>query len=163
MTQTSYNRTALFAGSFNPFTIGHASIVERGLQLFDRIVIGIGVNANKPDSQADGEKRAAHLRAVYANEPRVEVITYSTLTVDAAQSVGAKFLLRGVRSARDFEYERDLADVNRRLSGIETVLLYALPDLAVISSSLVRELQSYGKDVANLMPCPLRNSPKTEC
>ncbi len=153
MTQTSYKqRIALFAGSFNPYTIGHASIVERGLELFDQIVIGIGVNAAKPDSQADGEQRAEQIRKVYANEPRVRVITYSTLTVDAAKSVGAKFLLRGVRSARDFEYERDLADVNRRLSGLETVLLYALPELSAISSSLVRELASYGKDTSSLVP-----------
>jgi pantetheine-phosphate adenylyltransferase len=82
----------------------------------------------------------------------VKVITYSTLTVDAAKSEGAKFLLRGVRSTRDFEYERDLADVNRRLSGIETVLLYSLPELSAISSSLVRELQSYGKDTSSLLP-----------
>jgi pantetheine-phosphate adenylyltransferase len=152
MTQTSYNRTAFFAGSFNPFTIGHASIVERGLQLFDRVVIGIGVNTAKPDSQANGKKRAEHISQLYANEPRVEVMTYDTLTVDAANSVGAKFLLRGVRSVRDFEYERDLADVNRRISGIETVLLYALPELSAISSSVVRELQAYGKDVSNLVP-----------
>lgn len=152
MTQTSYKRIALFAGSFNPFTIGHASIVERGLELFDEIVIGIGVNAAKTDSQADGENRAAHIRTLYAENPRVRVITYATLTVDAAQSVGAKFLLRGVRSVRDFEYERDLADVNRRLSGIETVLLYSLPEHAAISSSLVRELRAYGKDTSTLVP-----------
>jgi pantetheine-phosphate adenylyltransferase len=153
MTQILSNeRVALFAGSFNPFTIGHASIVERGLGLFDRIVIGIGVNAQKPESKVDGEKRVAEINKLYANEPRVEVMTYSTLTVDAAESVGAKFLLRGVRSVRDFEYERDLADVNRRLSGIETVLLYALPELSAISSSVVRELKSYGKDVSNLVP-----------
>jgi pantetheine-phosphate adenylyltransferase len=153
MTQTlSDKRTALFAGSFNPFTVGHASIVERGLQLFDSVVIGIGVNATKPGSEADGEKRAEAIRKLYANEPRVSVITYSTLTVDAAAKVGAKFLLRGVRSVRDFEYERDLADVNRQLSGIETVLLYALPEMAAISSSVVRELQSYGKDVTPYLP-----------
>ncbi len=153
MTQTLSNeRIALFAGSFNPFTIGHASIVERGLQIFDRLVIGIGINAEKPESKACGEQRAAQIRNIYAHEPRVKVITYSTLTVDAAKSEGAKFLLRGVRSTRDFEYERDLADVNRRLSGIETVLLYSLPELSAISSSLVRELQSYGKDISSLLP-----------
>ncbi len=153
MTQTlSDKRVALFAGSFNPFTIGHASIVERGLQLFDRVVIGIGVNADKPTSGAEAAERAEALQKLYADEPRVGVMTYSGLTVDAAATIDAKFLLRGVRSVRDFEYERDLADVNRRLSGIETVLLYALPELSAISSSVVRELKSYGKDVTPYLP-----------
>jgi pantetheine-phosphate adenylyltransferase len=153
MTQISPNgaRTALFAGSFNPFTIGHASVVERALGLFDRIVVAVGVNAAKAD--ADVEARLEAIRAVYANEPRVEVVAYSNeLTVDLAKRLGAKWLLRGVRSVKDFEYERDMADMNRQLSGVETVLLYSLPEYSAISSSVVRELKAYGRDVSEFLP-----------
>lgn len=146
----SNKRTALFAGSFNPFTAGHADIVARGLELFDRIVIGIGVNASKPDG-GDNDRLAA-VAELYAAEPRVEVRTFSGLTVDFASVVGADVLLRGVRSVKDFEYERDMADINMRLSGIDTVLLFSRPELAAVSSSLVRELQAYGADVSQFLP-----------
>ena len=109
-------RIALFAGSFDPFTIGHKSIVDRALPLFD------------------------------------EVVTFDGLTVDAARREGAQFLLRGVRSVVDFEYERQLADINRNISGIESVLIYALPELASVSSSMVRELAGYGVDVSEYLP-----------
>lgn len=145
-------RTAFFAGSFRPFTAGHASIVDRGLRIFDRIVIGIGVNADKPGSQADADARCAGISAIYRSDPRVSVIVYSGLTADAAAAAGACALLRGVRSVHDFEYERDMADINRRLSGIETVLLYSLPEMACLSSSVVRELRSYGRDVTEFLP-----------
>lgn len=146
-------RTALFAGSFNPFTIGHQSIVERALPLFDRIIIGIGTNGEK--HEADRDELACRIRSIvtlYADEPKVEVYSYQGLTVDFAAEMGARFLLRGVRSMQDFEYERTLADVNRRISGLETVLLYALPEHASISSSVVRELMHYGVDVSEYLP-----------
>lgn len=154
MTETESHtpRTALFAGSFRPFTAGHASIVDRGLRIFDRIVIGIGVNAAKPGAEADADSRRAEIAELYKAEPRVEVVVFSGLTVDAAAAAGACALLRGVRSVQDFEYERDMADVNRRLSGIETVLLYSLPEMACLSSSIVRELQSYGRDITDFLP-----------
>ncbi|MDE6269879.1 MAG: pantetheine-phosphate adenylyltransferase [Muribaculaceae bacterium] len=158
MTATSYTdhrpRTAFFAGSFRPFTTGHASIVTRGLDIFDRIVIGVGVNASKPDDRAHAEDAAEAIRRVFPGNGRIEVVVYDDLTVDAAARCGATALLRGVRSTRDFDYERDLADVNRQLSGIETVLLYSLPELAAVSSSIVRELASYGRDVAPFLPNP---------
>ena len=145
-------RRALFAGSFDPFTIGHASIVERGLALFDSVVIAVGVNAAKPDVGA-AEERIQAIRSLYAEDPRVEAITYSgCLTVDVALAHGCRWLLRGVRSVRDFEYERDLADLNRRISGIETVILFALPEHGVVSSSAVRELRSYGHDISLFLP-----------
>lgn len=144
--------TAFFAGSFNPFTRGHASIVARALPLFDSIIIGIGVNAEKPDSTDEGESRAEAIRALYAEEPRVRVVVYDTLTVDAARRAGATVLLRGVRSVADFEYERTMAALNRRIGDMETLLLFAEPDLECVSSSIVRELQSYGRDVSDFLP-----------
>ncbi len=144
--------TAFFAGSFNPFTRGHASIVARALPLFDSIIIGIGVNAEKPDSADEGESRAEAIRALYAEEPRVRVVVYDTLTVDAARRAGATVLLRGVRSIADFEYERTMAALNRRIGDMETLLLFAEPDLECVSSSIVRELQSYGRDVSDFLP-----------
>lgn len=143
--------TALFAGSFDPFTIGHKSIVDRALPMFDRIVIGIGINSAKA-GWLPAEERLQRIRRIYAGTPKVEVITFNGLTVDAARTCGAQFLLRGVRSTIDFEYERNLADINRNLSGVESVLIYALPELAAISSSMVRELASFGVDVTPYLP-----------
>ena len=146
-------RIALFPGSFNPFTVGHKSIVDRAIPLFDRIIIAIGTNAEK--SEADSDDLARRIRAivsVYEDEPAVEVYAYEGLTSDFAAEIGTGFLLRGVRSVQDFEYERTLADVNRRISGLETVLLYSLPEYSSISSSVVRELQSYGVDVSDFLP-----------
>ena len=150
-------RTALFAGSFNPFTTGHASVVERALDMFDRIVIAVGVNAAKT-TEADTGARVEAIRRIYAALPegRIEVLAYSgELTVDLARRVGARWLLRGIRSVRDFEYERDMADINRRIAGLDTVLLFALPELGAVSSSVVRELQAYGTDVSQFLPKPL--------
>lgn len=151
MTHKSPERIALFPGTFNPFTIGHYSIVERGLDLFDRIVIAIGVNDGKRHT-ADNSERENEIAKIFADEPRVSVTSYSGLTVDAARATGARFLLRGVRSVADYEYERSLADINRNISGIETVILYALPELAVVSSSMVRELARYGRDISPYLP-----------
>lgn len=151
-------RTALFAGSFDPFTAGHASVVERALPLFDRIVIAVGVNAAKP-SETPAEERVRAIEALYEALPpgRVAVMSYSgMLTVQLAAETGARWLLRGVRSVRDFEYERDLADLNRKLSGLETILLYTLPELSAVSSSAVRELRAYGADVSQFLPKPLK-------
>lgn len=145
-------RTALFPGSFRPFTRGHYSIVERGLQLFDRVVIAVGINIDKDPEGVGAAAAVQSISALYVEEPRVEVVSYTGLTVDAARDCGAQFLLRGVRSAKDFEYERDMADVNRKLSGIETVLLYSLPDLAAVSSSVVRELERFGADTSAFLP-----------
>lgn len=145
-------RTAFFAGSFNPYTAGHHSIVERGLRLFDKIVIGIGVNIEKTDP-ADVASRAASIRKIYADEPRVEVACYNDLTVDAARRHDAEFLLRGARSVKDFEYERTLADVNRRIgNGIETVILPALPELEWLSSTVLRDMAMHGRDIRPYLP-----------
>ncbi|MBR4520700.1 MAG: pantetheine-phosphate adenylyltransferase [Paludibacteraceae bacterium] len=139
-------RKALFAGSFNPFTIGHEDIVKRGLELFDEVVIAIGDNQDKPC--ADISERLQAIRALYSNEPRVHVDVYHSLTADYARKIGACALLRGVRSMIDFEYERQMADANRVLTGIETVVLFTRPELSHISSSLVRDLKRHGADVS---------------
>jgi pantetheine-phosphate adenylyltransferase len=144
-------KTALFPGSFDPFTKGHQNIVERALPLFDRLVIGIGRNTTKQTLYTP-EERQQQIAALFANEPRIEVRIYDVLTVDFAKSVGAQYVLRGVRTMADFEYERTIADVNKRLAGLETVLLFADADTASISSSLVRELKAFGKDVTDFLP-----------
>lgn len=143
-------RTALFAGSFNPFTIGHQSIVERTLKFCDRVVIGFGVNLSKPDSEI--ASRISAVESLYSADPRVVVMSYSGLTVDFARVCKADFMVRGVRSNSDFEYERNLAEVNLRISGIETLLMPALPELSCVSSSMVRELKSYGHNVDEFLP-----------
>lgn len=151
MTRKYPERTALFPGTFNPFTVGHKSVVDRGLALFDRIIIAVGINAAKNDNGGIDERLEA-IRRIYADDDRVSVISYSGLTVDACREFGADFILRGVRSVRDFEYERDLADANRNISGIDTVLLYAEPELSWISSSIVRDLARHGSDISKLIP-----------
>lgn len=147
-------RKALFAGSFNPFTVGHADIVKRGLELFDEVVIAIGENQDKPS--ADIQERLQAIRDVYKDEPRVQVEVYHSLTVDFAREIGACALLRGVRTAQDFEYERQMADANRALAGIETVVLFSLPELGFVSSSLVRDLKKHGADTSALQAKPQR-------
>ncbi len=144
-------RIAFFAGSFNPFTIGHRSVVERALELFDRVVIGIGLNAGKPDC-GNMEQRVADIRDVFGDNPRVEVEAYSDLTCEAARRCGCTHLLRGARTVADFEYERTLADINRNLSGLETVILFTLPEHSFISSSLVRDLSRHGREVTEYLP-----------
>ena len=141
----------LFPGSFDPFTLGHKSIVDRVLPMADEVVIAIGVNAGKK-SMFSLEERVAQIQKVYANEPRVEVRSYTDLTVDFARREGAQFIVKGVRSVKDFEYEREQADINRRLSGLETILLFAEPGMEAVSSSLVRELQRFGRDVSEFLP-----------
>lgn len=152
MSRNHEERTALYAGSFDPFTIGHASVVARGLDLFDRVVIAIGHNADKPDSGARAAQRALHIAAMYEGHDRVKVVTYDTLTAAAAVKYGARWLLRGLRNATDLDYEMPLADVNRRLEGLETVFLPSLPQHMSISSSMVRDLQRYGCDVSQYLP-----------
>lgn len=144
-------KTALFAGTFDPYTRGHHALVERALALFDTVVVAVGRNLEKK-CMFSIEERVAAIEKLYAGNGRVKVAVYDTLTMDFAQSVGATALLRGVRSVKDFEYERDIADINLRLGGIDTVLLVSEPEYASVSSSVVRELMKYGKDVSELLP-----------
>ncbi len=141
----------LFPGSFDPFTIGHADIVDRTLAFADEVVIAIGVHPEKK-GVATPEDRKAQIEAVYKDNPRVSVDIYEVLTTDFAKSLGIAVIIRGVRSITDFEYERNIAEINRQLTGIETLLLFADPRHEAVSSSVVRELQSYGKDVSQYLP-----------
>ncbi|MFI3264516.1 MAG: pantetheine-phosphate adenylyltransferase [Rikenellaceae bacterium] len=146
------DRVAIFPGSFDPFTIGHAAVVEQALRLFDRVIVAVGVNSAK-GSFMSVESRLALVGDLYAEQDRVEVTSYQGLTVDFARSVGAVAIVRGVRSTIDFEYERSLAAINSRLDKeIITVVLYSPAELADISSNVVRELYSYGHDVDDLLP-----------
>lgn len=145
------NTTAMYAGSFDPFTRGHADIVTRGLQLFDKVIIAIGVNESKRNLFSS-EERLRQISNYYKNEPRVEVHTYNGLTVTFAQEHGIRFLLRGVRSSTDMEYERTLADLNRHIADMETILLPASQLFTHISSTVVRELLHFGGDVSSFLP-----------
>lgn len=144
-------KTAVFPGSFDPFTKGHESVLRRGLKLFDRIIIGVGINESKQTGQS-AERRIAALRKLFEADKRVLVEGYSDLTVDFAKRHQADFILRGVRSVKDYEYEINIADVNRKLSGIETVILFAEPEWAFLSSSIVKELMHFGKDISPYIP-----------
>ena len=144
-------KKAIFPGSFDPFTIGHYDIVKRGLSLFDEIVIGIGRNSIKKDTFPIRERLAA-IEKIFADEPRTKVQIYDCLTIDFAKEVSAQFILRGIRCVEDFEYERNMAEANKQLGGIETILLYTRPEYAHVSSTLVRDLYSYNKDITPFLP-----------
>ena len=147
-------KTGIFVGSFDPFTIGHDSIVRRALPLFDRLVIGVvGDNVQKPYMRP-AEERMKAIRELYADKPGIEVKTYYGLAVDFARAEKAHFIVKGVRSAKDFEYEREQADINRMITKgeVETLLLYAEPHLSSISSTMVRELMHFGQDVSQFLP-----------
>lgn len=142
---------AIFPGTFDPFTIGHYSVVRRALTFMDEIIIGIGINENKR-TWFSTEKRIEMISELYRNEPRVRVEAYSDLTIDLAKRMDANFIVRGIRTVKDFEYEETIADINRQLAGIETILLFTEPELTSVSSSVVRELLSFGKDVSRFLP-----------
>ena len=145
-------RNGVFVGSFNPFTVGHDSIVKRALPLFDRLVIGVvGDQVHKPDMPS-AEVRIKAIAELYADEPRIEVKPYYGLAVDFARQENARFIVKGIRSVKDFEYEREQADINRQIAGIETILLYSEPQYSSVSSSMVRELQHFGVDVTEFLP-----------
>lgn len=145
-------KTGIFVGSFDPFTVGHDSIVRRALPLFDRLVIGVvGDNVHKP-SMRPAEERMKAISELYASEPAIVVKPYHGLAVDFARAENARFIVKGVRSAKDFEYEREQADINRQIAGVETLLLFAEPQLSSVSSTMVRELQHFGVDVSEFLP-----------
>lgn len=144
-------KRAIFPGTFDPFTIGHYSVVKRVLTFMDEIIIGIGINDSKR-TWFPTDKRVEMVKKLYADEPRVRVEAYDNLTVDFAIQHDAGFIIRGIRTVRDFEYEETIADINRKLAGIETILLFTEPELTSVSSTIVRELLHYGKDVTPFLP-----------
>ena len=151
-------RKGLFVGTFDPFTIGHDSVERRALPLFDRLVIGVvGDNVHKP-GMSPAEERIKIISELYQNEPAIEVKPFYGLAMDFARQEGAQFIVKGVRSVSDFEYEQWQADFNRRLGGIETILLYTEPELASVSSSALRELSHFGVDVSEFLPKPHKSN-----
>lgn len=145
-------RSAIFPGSFDPFTRGHAALVRKALNLFDRVVIGIGNNTTK-QGLLTVENRKRLIDDLYAADPRVEAMIYTGLTGEFADSVGACAIIRGVRNTTDFEYERTMEATNNRLSPqITTVMLFTPSPVADISSSTVREVLSFGRDVEEFLP-----------
>lgn len=144
-------RKVIFPGTFDPYTLGHHSIVKRALTFMDEVIVGIGINEGK-HCLLPVEKRVEMIQRLYVDEPRVKVVAYSGLTVDFAKEQDAGFIVRGIRSVKDFEYEESIADINKKLSGIETIFLFTEPELSSVSSSVVRELLHYGKDVSMFLP-----------
>ena len=139
-----------FPGSFDPFTIGHADLVERVLNLGCEVVIAVGINEEKKP-MFSSEQRLEAIRGYYKGYSRVSVIEYKGLTVDAVRENGCDAILRGIRSVTDYDKERNLADINRSIEGVETILLVSSPAVQHVSSSLVRELISFGRKADDLM------------
>ncbi|HLP05822.1 MAG TPA: pantetheine-phosphate adenylyltransferase [Paludibacter sp.] len=144
-------KRAIFPGTFDPFTIGHYSIVQRGLEIFDEIIIGIGINPAKK-TLFSVEKRMDIIQQAFGDNPRIKIQAYDSLTVDFALAVDAGFVLRGLRSVSDFEYERNIADANRKLTGVETVILFTESEYSYISSTVTRDLIAYGRDISGFLP-----------
>jgi len=145
-------RIALFPGSFDPITIGHESLVLRSLGLFDKIVIGIGTNSSKRYLYSL-EERMAYIRSTFAEEPKISVESYTGLTVDFCEKIGARFILRGLRTSSDFEFERAIAQMNRAMyRNIETIFLVSLPEHSAINSTIVRDIVSNGGDASAFVP-----------
>jgi len=144
-------KIALFPGTFDPFTRGHLSLVERGLCLVDEIIIAIGINLDKK-TFFPLEQRMEMLSRLFESDSRIKIRSYQGLTVDFAKETEARFILRGIRSVNDFEYEKNIADINREVAGIETFVLFTEPQYTHISSTIVRELLTYGKSVDAFVP-----------
>lgn len=140
-------RTCLFPGTFDPITLGHTDIIDRGLGLFDHLVVGIGTNSAKTP-MFSLEERIEWIREIYKNDPRVEVAVYQGLTINFCKEIGASFILRGIRYVSDFEYEKAIADVNRTIApDIETIFLTTTPQYSSVASTLVRDIYRNGGDV----------------
>jgi pantetheine-phosphate adenylyltransferase len=144
-------KKAIFPGSFDPFTIGHENVVVRALDLFDEIVIAVGYNSNKADF-FPVDTRMAWIKSVFENESRISVDKYEGLTVDFAQEIGATHILRGIRTSADFEYERAIAQVNKLMTGIDSVFLLTTPEHTPVNSSIVRDIIKHGGDASQFLP-----------
>jgi len=145
-------KIALFPGSFDPITIAHVDIVMRSLPLFDKIVVGIGLNSSKQNFLS-AEKREEIVKSVFLANPNIEVQTYQGLTIDFAKKIGANYMVRGIRSAADFEYERAIAQINKSMMPeAETILLLSRPEYSAISSTIVRDILRNNGDVSQFIP-----------
>lgn len=146
-------RIGVFAGSFDPFTIGHDDIVRRAMSVVDELHVLIGINYLKKPFQTP-EERLSAIHALYADEPRIVVATHEGLTAQYAESVGAHFLIRSLRTVKDMEYEREAAHTNLKHFGLETIFFFSDPALSSISSSVARELAAFGEDISAYLPQP---------
>ena len=144
-------KKAVFPGSFDPITIGHVDLIYRGLEIFDEIIIAIGVNADKKQLFSL-EDKIQQIKNSFINEPRIKVTSYKGLTIDFCKSVNSKYILRGLRNSSDFNYEQSIAQTNSSLSKIESVFLISSPQLAHISSTIVRDIIRNEGDCKNLVP-----------
>ncbi|MGE7777337.1 pantetheine-phosphate adenylyltransferase [Chitinophaga sp. NPDC101104] len=151
-------RICLFPGTFDPVTLGHTDIIDRALPLFDKLVIGIGVNSGKVP-MFSVEQRVEWLREIYKDQPTVEVTSYEGLTVNFCKQIGARFILRGIRYVADFEYEKAIADINRKMDHeVETIFLTCSPEFSTIASTLVRDVIRNGGDAAQFLPKEVSSS-----
>ncbi|MEO3405525.1 pantetheine-phosphate adenylyltransferase [Mucilaginibacter sp. CAU 1740] len=145
-------KTALFPGSFDPITKAHVDIVKRSVELFDKFYIGIGVNSSKKGLLTI-EQREQMIRAVFAHDERIHVVAYEGLTVDFCKSIGAAYMIRGIRTVSDFEYEKAIAQMNHSLApDIESIFIVSKPGYSSISSTIVREIIRYSGDVSQFIP-----------
>ncbi|MBM72545.1 MAG: pantetheine-phosphate adenylyltransferase [Crocinitomicaceae bacterium] len=145
-------RKAVFAGSFDPITLGHENVVRRSVSLFDEIIVAVGVNFNK-ESRFSKEDRIVMLEAVFSDLPSVMVQSYSGLTADFCMEIGASWLLRGVRNSSDFEYECTIAQMTKKLAPtLETTILFTKEEFSSISSTIVRDVIANGGDVSEFVP-----------
>ncbi len=155
-------RICLFPGTFDPVTLGHVDIINRALPLFDKVVVGIGVNVSK-SPMFTPEQRVQWLHDIYKDEPRVESVMYDGLTIDFCKKIGAKFILRGIRYVSDFEYEKTIADANRILDKqIETIFLTGEPKYTSIASTIVRDILRNGGDASFFLPNEVTDSIKAK-
>lgn len=145
-------RICLFPGTFDPLTLGHVDIINRSINLFDKIVVGIGMNASKAP-MFSGEQRLLWISEIYKNEPKVQAALYEGLTVNYCRQIGARFILRGIRYVSDFEYEKTIADANRTLdANIETIFLTGEPKYTSVASTIVRDIIRNGGDASQFLP-----------
>ncbi len=149
-------RVAVFPGSFDPCTVGHEAIVRRGISLFDKVVVALGANPQK-NNLFPIEKRFEWLKKIFADDPKIEVIKYDCLTIELCKQQNANFILRGLRTSADFEYEKIIAQVNKKMApDIETVFLLTAPEHTAITSTIVREVIKYGGDTSQFLPAQIK-------
>jgi pantetheine-phosphate adenylyltransferase len=152
-------KIAVFPGSFDPITLGHYDLIKRSIPLFDKIIVAIGINADKK-YMFSLEDRKRFIEESFADEPSISVVTYEGLTIDLCKKMKAKFILRGLRNPADFEFEKAIAHTNRKLSKIETVFLLTAANTSYISSSIVRDVLRNGGEYELLVPPAVRKNIK---
>ena len=147
---------AVFPGSFDPFSVGHASIIDRALPLFDQIVIGVGINTEKK-GLFNPEERVDMISSLYGSDNRIKVMAYSGLTTDLCKETGASYIIRGLRTATDMEYEKSVTLVNKVMSPkVETIFILTLPEHSAINSSMIKEILKYGGDISGFVPAKMQ-------